>query len=61
MSTPGLTVTGGDDEKLSGSDEALAEAEKMLGLACEFEPENEFLRTNRDKFHELLQKQAGSK
>ena len=61
LRTPGLVVESGDDEKLSGSDDALSEAETMLGLACALEPDNEFLRTNREHFLDLLQKKSGTK
>lgn len=46
---------------LGASDEALSEAELHFGLACELEPENEFLRASRERFLDLLQKKSAGK
>jgi hypothetical protein len=44
-----------EEEALTGSEEALVEAEELLGLACELEPESELFRASRDTLHRLLQ------
>lgn len=61
LALPGLTVEGEDEEALQAGDEELAEAETLLGLACELEPENDFLRTLRDDFYERLRKKTEGK
>ena len=63
LRTPSLTVLrqADDQEQLKGTDEQLSEAETLFGLACEFEPENELLRTTRNTFLDLLQKKSGTK
>jgi hypothetical protein len=57
LRTPFLTVQMSEEEEesLSGSEEALVEAEGLLGLACELEPENELLRASRETFHRLIE------
>ncbi|MSR60975.1 MAG: DUF1570 domain-containing protein [Planctomycetes bacterium] len=63
LRTPSLTVqlSADDQEKLTGSEEALAEAEGLFRLACELDPENELLRESRDSFEDLLQKKGPPK
>jgi tetratricopeptide (TPR) repeat protein len=59
-----MPVAGGDGngkQRVTGSDEALGEAETHYGLACELEPENEDLRKARETFLDLLQKKTGTK
>jgi len=61
---PGMTIGDGDEDDaqhLTGSDEALSEAETHYGLACELEPDNEDLREAHELFLDLLQAKTGSK
>ncbi len=60
---PGFTLEHDeiDVKSLTGSDDALGEAEAHYNLACELEPENEELRAARDTFLALLQKKSGTK
>lgn len=60
---PGLPIeeTEADVKSLTGSDEALGEAETHIKLACELEPENDELRAARDLFLDLLQRKSGTK
>jgi hypothetical protein len=59
---PGMTIGGEDDEeRLTGSDEALSEAETHYGLACELAPDNEDLREAHELFLDLLQEKSGTK
>jgi hypothetical protein len=54
LTTPTVSVSVGEDEdKLSGTADELAEADMHYGLACELEPDNEFLRESRDSFRSL--------
>ena len=62
LEMPGMTVGDGDEEEeLTGSDEALIEAETNYGLACELEPDNEDLREAHELFLDLLQKKTSTK
>lgn len=60
---PGITFEESeiDVKSLTGSDDALGEAETHYELACELAPENEELRAARDTFLDLLQKKSGTK
>jgi tetratricopeptide (TPR) repeat protein len=53
--TAAISVAVGDEKgpKLSGTADELAEADMHYGLACELEPDNEFLRESRDEFRAL--------
>ena len=49
------------EAKLRATDDELSEAETHFGLACELEPENEFLRETHEAFLDLLQQKSSGK
>lgn len=63
LQAAGVTVYQDEDEteELSGSEEALIEAEQQLGLACELDPENESIQASRTTFLDLLQARVQGK
>lgn len=63
VSAGGITVQRGpeDGEELSGSEDALVEAELQFGLASELEPDNEAIAASHQTFLDLLQAKVQGK